>query len=54
MQFSATLLTPLISLLIAGLQTPAPGALKYTAPCGLADPCRIIVDAGRRVRVAWA
>jgi hypothetical protein len=34
MQFSATLLTPLISLFVAGLQTPAPGALKYTAPSG--------------------
>jgi hypothetical protein len=34
MQFSATILTPLISLLIAGLQTPGPGALKYTAPSG--------------------
>ena len=34
MQFSAILLTPLISLLIAGPQTHAPGALKYTAPSG--------------------
>jgi hypothetical protein len=34
MQFSATLLTALISLLTAGLQTPGPGALKYTAPPG--------------------
>ena len=34
MQITATLLTPLMSLLIAGFQTPAPGALKYTAPAG--------------------
>ncbi len=34
MQFSWILITPLISLLIAGLQAPAPGALKYTAPTG--------------------
>ena len=35
MQFNPLLVTPLISvLLLTGLQTPAPGALKYTAPSG--------------------
>jgi len=34
MQFHATLITPLISLLVASFQTTAPGALKYTAPAG--------------------
>jgi hypothetical protein len=34
MQFSTIVMTPLISLFIASLQAPAPGALKYTAPAG--------------------